>query len=101
MRLIPRDIEKIKRIFNERISHSYDLRLFGSRLDDNKLGGDIDLLLIVGEENLEVTKNLRHEIIDDLHGAIGEQKIDLIITTQDKISNDVFLSSIQDEAKIL
>ncbi len=51
--------------------------LFGSRTDDNKRGGDIDLLV---ETELTGREALRAKIgaITDIQLAIGDQKIDLV-----------------------
>jgi predicted nucleotidyltransferase len=49
--------------------------LFGSRTDMHQLGGDIDLLVL--SQTLDIMDKL--DILADLHRALGEQKIDLII----------------------
>ena len=49
--------------------------LFGSRTDSNRKGGDIDLLVL--SHQLGFREKL--EILADLHGTLGEQKIDLLI----------------------
>lgn len=61
--------------------------LFGSRVDDNKRGGDIDLLVEVPSRIDEmVRKKLR--IISAIQRRIGEQKIDLIITYNREFSGE-------------
>lgn len=52
-----------------------NIYLFGSRVDDNKKGGDIDLLII---SDMLIQKNAR-DIKGDLYDKIGEQKIDIVI----------------------
>ena len=49
--------------------------LFGSRTDPDKKGGDIDLLVISAILNFTDKLN----ILADLHGQLGEQKIDLLL----------------------
>lgn len=49
--------------------------LFGSRTDDRKQGGDIDLLVIT--HTLGFSDKL--QILADLHQQLGEQKIDLLL----------------------
>ena len=73
MRLPKKD--EIKELF-----HTYDPKarvcLFGSRVDDNKRGGDIDLLIL--SDKIEPSKKI--ELLLKLYEIVGEQKIDLIIT---------------------
>lgn len=54
---------------------SAELYLYGSRLDDEKKGGDIDLLIKVDREPERAIKS---KIKSGICGKIGEQKIDLI-----------------------
>jgi len=49
--------------------------LFGSRTDDNKKGGDIDIL-ILSKERLSISDLSKLRI--ELYKKIGEQKIDLV-----------------------
>lgn len=58
--------------------------LFGSRVDDSKKGGDIDLLLRINKE--EDTKEIvrkKVKFLSQLDIQLGEQKIDLIIATKE------------------
>ena len=50
--------------------------LFGSRLDDTKRGGDIDLLIRNDEEKQGVLARIR--LIANLKRALGDRKIDVI-----------------------
>ena len=56
--------------------------LFGSRVDDSKKGGDIDIAIFSEEINKEVMKKIyvRRYICD----KIGEQRIDIITTSDGK-----------------
>ena len=74
MRLTEQEQTTIKQVI-----HHYDPQaralLFGSRTDPDKKGGDIDLLVISAK--LGFTDKLN--ILADLHGQLGEQKIDLLL----------------------
>jgi predicted nucleotidyltransferase len=59
--------------------HIYDAQaqvfLFGSRVDDVKKGGDIDLLVRSSSIGLAEKRRIRRAICD----AVGEQKIDILV----------------------
>ena len=52
--------------------------LFGSRVDDGKRGGDIDLLIQLREPVQEQYKK-KLEFLAALKQAIGDQKIDVVV----------------------
>ena len=52
-----------------------EIFLFGSRVDDTKKGGDIDLYLVVENSNL-FRKKLK--FLAKIKRVIGEQKIDVV-----------------------
>jgi len=77
MRLSKDEIDGIKRAFKE-VFKEGKIYLFGSRVDDTKRGGDIDLYII---PKIEI-KNIREKKIEflvKLDEYIGEQKIDVVI----------------------
>lgn len=53
--------------------------LFGSRVDDSKKGGDIDLLVMSDK----LTRDDRRTIKMKLYELLGEQKIDLVLAADD------------------
>lgn len=76
MRLSLSEIQTILRHKNSFFSKSSKIFLFGSRVDNTKRGGDIDLYLVGDEVNaLEAKIGFLSALKEDL----GEQKIDLII----------------------
>jgi hypothetical protein len=58
------------------------VRLFGSRLDDNARGGDIDLY-IETELDAEEAERRRLRMLARLARRLGERKIDLLVRTPD------------------
>ena len=66
--------------------HSLDKKakifLFGSRVDDKKKGGDIDLLVV--SEKLTFSDKLK--IFGQIFKYIEEQKIDIIIAKKNELS---------------
>jgi uncharacterized protein len=74
MRISENNRKLISSIFR-RLFPKHNLYLFGSRVDDLKKGGDIDLL-ILGEKKLESKEITKFRT--ELWKAIGEQKIDIV-----------------------
>lgn len=69
-----------------------DLYLYGSRVDDTKKGGDIDLLLIVYDTQSKAKLlSEKHLMTSQIKSNIGDQKIDLKIALEDELEQDPFL----------
>ena len=74
MRLTDIEIQSIKRAVSS-FDQKAKILLFGSRTDDAKRGGDIDLLILSQTITDKNVRKIRRDICDD----IGEQKIDIIV----------------------
>ena len=76
MRLTEFEVNSIKKSAREIFGTEAEVFLFGSRVDDNKKGGDIDLYIKTSTGN-----DLQHKIkfLVTLEQQIGEQKIDVIL----------------------
>lgn len=77
MRLTTRQIARIKEQTESIFGKNARVFLFGSRIDDSKKGGDIDLYII--PENRENSLDNKIKLLAKLETILGEQKIDLII----------------------
>jgi len=75
MRLLPKQQETIKKYFFK-IFEEGQVYLFGSRADDSKKGGDIDLYMVV--PNLENLMQKKIDFLVAVKREIGNQKIDVI-----------------------
>ena len=77
MRLMEIEIQTIKQVIHEYISDA-KIILFGSRVDENKKGGDIDLLV---QTNMQVTLKEKIKILTslELNGIL--RQVDLIVQT--------------------
>jgi len=75
MRLSNQQHQSIKNTFIK-IFKQGEIYLFGSRVDDNKKGGDIDLYIVV--PNLKNLMAKRIEFLVELKREIGNQKIDIV-----------------------
>lgn len=79
MRLTQDQISAIHSAVVEVFGDGAQVWLFGSRVDDNKRGGDIDLLI---RPEPAVTDRLMHRkirLLGRLEQALGERKIDVVI----------------------
>ena len=77
MRLKEEDIDIIKRTTKDYFGNNAIVYLFGSRVDDKKRGGDIDLYI-----ETDIKENIfkrKLKMLVELEKLIGDQKIDLII----------------------
>jgi len=76
MRLSEFEIQSIKESFLS-VFKEGSISLFGSRVDDTKKGGDIDLYIQTIKENATLEKKIKFLVM--LKEKIGEQKIDVIL----------------------
>ena len=78
MRLTAFEVNAIKQSAQEIFGSAVEVFLFGSRTDDAKKGGDIDLYVKTQSGN-----DLAHKIkfLVALEQRIGEQKIDVVLAT--------------------
>ena len=74
MRLQEHEIKSIHKVVSA-FDKNAKIYLFGSRVDDKKRGGDIDLLLISNILSFRDKRRIRV----GLHEKLGEQKIDIVI----------------------
>jgi len=79
MRISDADRNKIHDVLSLIYGPDARIYLFGSRTDDAKKGGDIDLLAVTDSSRCD--GNVRIRALTALQTAIGLQKIDLIVTS--------------------
>ena len=75
MRLTPRQYRAIKKYFQE-VFQEGQIYLFGSRVDDQRKGGDIDLYIRTPQRENLVRKKI--EFLVKLKREIGDQRIDVV-----------------------
>lgn len=76
MRLSRKEIEVILNVAQKIYGTSVKVYLFGSRTDDSKKGGDIDLLVRTPEGEKGILAKIRMSAM--LKEILGDQKIDII-----------------------
>ena len=83
MRLNKKYKKAIKKYFFE-IFNNGEIYLFGSRVDDSKKGGDIDLYLVIEDKSNLFKKKIKY--LSKIKRELGEQKIDIIFNIdQDRL----------------
>jgi uncharacterized protein len=78
MRLTEDEVDVIKAAIHRRFSSVRRIILFGSRVDDKKRGGDIDLF-VESEEGIGEAVLHKIEVLGDIQRKLGERKIDIIV----------------------
>lgn len=77
MRLSPEQSRIIRQAAQQAFGPDTEIWLFGSRVDDNKRGGDIDLLLRPQLSDRVIARKL--DLLRLLERQLGERKIDILI----------------------
>ena len=78
MRLSTYEVSTIKNIV-EQLDHSAEVYLFGSRVHDDKKGGDIDLFI----KSHHLVQKDAWKIKEEIWRVLGEQKIDIVIESHE------------------
>lgn len=78
MRLSPTDARLIRETAEAHFGPGTVVRLFGSRVDDTRRGGDIDLHVMAGDpDRVSLGNEIRFRVA--LEEAIGEQRVDVLL----------------------
>ena len=77
MRLSESQIEIINKLAKKYFGPMATVYLFGSRTDENKKGGDIDLFISNDDENI-LTIEAKVRFLAELKRNIGDRKIDVV-----------------------
>jgi len=79
MRLSEQSVQAVKAAVQTAFPGHSKLLLFGSRVADDKRGGDIDLL-VVSDVPRSAREAAKINAIVKIQMALGEQKIDMVVT---------------------
>jgi len=78
MRLTPQQIDIIKATVHDVLGPDARVSLFGSRLDDRRKGGDIDLYIDGRVMTLDEQLDAKLLLLVQLKRRLGDQKIDIV-----------------------
>lgn len=84
LRLTKRQQQAIIVTFQKCFMEGDHIWLFGSRIDPNRKGGDIDLYIETNEKNGRLVIERKISFLSNLKLIIGDQKIDVVINMGDK-----------------
>lgn len=89
MRLQQTEISKLIEFAKGTFGEGISLYLFGSRVDDNLRGGDIDLLV---ETNSNIEKETQLKFLYKIYRHITERKVDLLVinTNTDRVNLPIY-----------
>jgi predicted nucleotidyltransferase len=97
MRLSENEIVIIKKLTVEIFGQGSKVYLFGSRVNDQLKGGDIDLF-ISNTEKYKLSLLSKVNFLAELKCIIGDQKIDVVMDTETTRSKRAFYSSVIENA---
>lgn len=91
MRLDALEISALKHALEDVHGNAY---LFGSRVDDSRKGGDIDLLIFSKDSPYKISQNISLKFF-----KMCEEKIDVLVMDKDKLTEEqrAFLGTIKME----
>jgi predicted nucleotidyltransferase len=93
MRISPAEIDNLLESVRQ-IDQNASVYLFGSRTDNHKKGGDIDIAILSKLVNLKQKLEIKY----NFYQAFGEQKLDLLIVSDE---NMPFWQVVKDGAILL
>lgn len=82
MRLSEHEQHTIIGLFSDIFDKQDDLWLFGSRTDDQKIGGDVDLLINAKSNDVEKLFHKKIDFLNELKRLLGDHlEFDIVIKT--------------------
>lgn len=93
MRLTPFQISTINKLAEKHFGQETIVYLFGSRTDDQKKGGDIDLLITNADETT-LALDAKVRFLAELKAEIGDRKIDVVFDNENTRQKINFYRSI-------
>lgn len=79
MRLSPEEVDAIKNTVAKYFGEGASVQLFGSRVDDDRRGGDIDLYIVTQLPDASTIVEAETRFLAALKREIGDQKIDVLV----------------------
>ena len=90
MRLTDQQHATIRAIVTETFGAGAGVWLFGSRVDDSKRGGDIDLLIETDQVDINTISRAEIAFLTKLQMKLGDQKIDVLLDYPSRKTHPLF-----------
>lgn len=90
MRLSNKNALLIKNVIHRYFGEETLVILFGSRVDDLKRGGDIDIYIECAMVSTDSLVDAKIKTLVELHKILGDQKIDIVINRNDGLSLPIY-----------
>ena len=90
MRISEQQRQIIKQTICKYFGVDSQVRLFGSRADDNTRGGDVDIYIEPQIQDVDDIVDAKLDTLVALHQLLGEQKIDLVINRKMGITLPIY-----------
>jgi len=87
MRLSDFERETLKHAAMESFGGDVCVRLFGSRVDDSRKGGDIDLLVDTTQTDPAAIAKAHTRFVSSVYARLGEQKLDVLIDYPGRVTH--------------
>ena len=97
IRLSEKDLAAMRRVFDRTLPAAAQVLLFGSRARAEAHGGDIDLLIHVPGIGAADARRLQDRLTLGIWEAIGEQKLDVVVTPALDETASAFVRVVADE----
>lgn len=102
MRLTPPELTAIDEAARATFPPGSAIRLFGSRLDETRRGGDIDLLVEPPEQlSPRALVEQRNRFIARLYRRLGERRIDVLIVPADVPDDRPVIQAARHQGRLL
>lgn len=79
IRIPEHELKLIIAAFKNHFSSEDHLWLFGSRVDPNKRGGDLDFYVETTEPDVDIAVRKKMVFVNELWRTLGDQQIDVVI----------------------
>jgi len=90
MRLGKEQAATIRQLVKNRLGEESQVWLFGSRVDDSKRGGDLDLYV---ESKQPCDLSIKLSLMSEIQRSIGLRKVDLLVKNEGDPEREVFVTA--------